>query len=197
VQVAIEGRTTVNVQLEVSATQLEELVVTGYGTQRRGDITSAISSVDMEGVETQTSSSVIQRLSGRVAGVTVENSGSPGARSTVRVRGVSSFQNNDPLYIIDGVPVEETYANFLNPNDVESIQVLKDASAASIYGARANNGVIIITTKKGQRGSGPQVNVDLAYGIANAYRGYDDFLILDPLDYFEFEKRRYENAGLD
>src|SRR5690606_2421320 len=103
VQVAIEGRTTVNVQLEVSATQLEELVVTGYGTQRRGDITSAISSVDMEGVETQTSSSVIQRLSGRVAGVTVENSGSPGARSTVRVRGVSSFQNNDPLYIIDGV----------------------------------------------------------------------------------------------
>jgi TonB-dependent starch-binding outer membrane protein SusC len=196
VQVGIDGRTTVNVRLEVSATQLEELVVTGYGTQRRGDITAAISSVDMEGVESQTSSSVIQRLSGRVSGVTVENSGSPGARSTVRIRGISSFQNNDPLYIVDGVPVEETYANFLNPNDVENIQVLKDASAASIYGARANNGVIIITTKKGQRGSAPQVNVDLAYGIANAYRGYDDFLIQDPLDYFEFERRRYVNAGL-
>lgn len=197
VQVNIEGRSTVDVQLEVSATQLEELVVTGYGTQRRGDITAAISSVDMEGVEAQTSASVIQRLSGRVAGVTVDNSGSPGARSTVRIRGISSFQNNDPLYIVDGVPVEETYANFLNPNDVENIQVLKDASAASIYGSRANNGVIIITTKKGQRGSAPQVNVDLAYGIANAYRGYDDFLILDPLDYFEVERARYVNAGQD
>src|SRR5690606_9503481 len=149
VQIPIEGRSTVNVELSVSATQLEELVVTGYGTQRRGDITAAISTVDMDGVEAQTSASVIQRLSGRVAGVTVDNSGSPGARSTVRIRGISSFQNNDPLYIVDGVPVEETYANFLNPNDVESIQVLKDASAASIYGARANNGVIIITTKKG------------------------------------------------
>ena len=196
VEIPIEGRTNIDVQLSVSATQLEELVVTGYGTQRRGDITSAISSVDMDAVEDQTSSSVIQRLSGRVAGVTVDHSGSPGARSTVRIRGISSFQNNDPLYIIDGVPVEETYANFLNPNDVENIQVLKDASAASIYGARANNGVIIITTKKGQRGAAPQVNVDLAYGIANAYRGYDDFLIQDPLDYFEFEKRRYNNAGL-
>src|SRR5690606_331594 len=197
VEVPIQGRSTVDVQLEATVTQLEELVVTGYSAQRRGDITSAVATVNMEAVEEQTSASVIQRLSGRVSGVTVENSGSPGSRSTVRIRGISSFQNNDPLYIIDGVPVEETYANFLNPNDVESIQVLKDASAASIYGSRANNGVIIITTKKGQRGSGPQVNVDLAYGIANAYRGYDDFLILDPLDYFEFEKRRYENAGLD
>ncbi len=195
VQIPIEGRSTVNVELAVSATQLEELIVTGYGTQRRGDITSAISTVDMEGVEAQTSASVIQRLSGRVAGVTVDNSGSPGARSTVRVRGISSFQNNDPLYIVDGVPVEETYANFLNPNDVESIQVLKDASAASIYGARANNGVIIITTKKGQRGTGPQVDVDLSFGLAQAYRGYDDFLILDPLQYFQVEKTRYENAG--
>ena len=195
-EVTIGGRTSVNIQLTVQATQLEELVVTGYGTQRRGDITSAVSTVNLDAVESQTSSSVIQRLSGRVSGVTVETSGSPGARSTVRIRGISSFQNNDPLYIIDGVPVEETYANFLNPNDVESIQVLKDASAASIYGARANNGVVIITTKKGDRGSGPVVSLDLNYGVAQAYRGYDDFLMLDPLDYFEFEKRRFNNAGL-
>src|SRR5690606_8833127 len=105
--------------------------------------------------------------------------------------------HTEPLCIADGVPVEETYANFLNPNDVESIQVLKDASAASIYGARANNGVIIITTKKGQRGTGPQVDVDLSFGLAQAYRGYDDFLILDPLQYFQVEKARYENAGQD
>jgi TonB-linked SusC/RagA family outer membrane protein len=194
-QVNIGGRTTVNVQLAAAAAMLEELVVTGYQTQRRGDVTTAVASVDVQAVQAQTSSSVVQRLGGRVPGVTVETSGSPGARSTVRIRGVSSFQNNDPLYIIDGTPVEETYANFLNPNDVESIQVLKDASAASIYGARANNGVVIITTRKGQRGA-PQVALDVNYGVANAYRGYDDFLITDALQYFEFEKRRYLNAGL-
>ena len=195
-EVNVAGRTTVNVQLSAAVTRLEELVVTGYQTQRRADVTAAVSSVNLEAVETQTSSSVIQRLSGRVPGVTVETSGSPGARSTVRVRGVSSFQNNNPLYIIDGVPVEESFANFLNPNDVESIQVLKDASAASIYGSRASNGVVIITTKKGQRAGAPQFTLDVNYGIANAYRGYDDFLIQDPLDYFEFERRRYVNAGL-
>ena len=148
------GRTTVDVQLQAMATELEELVVTGYGTQRRADITTAVSSVDLESTQRESSSSVLQRLSGRVAGVTVETSGSPGARSTVRIRGISSFQNNNPLYIIDGVPVEETYANFLNPNDVESISVLKDASATAIYGARGANGVVIITTKQG-RGTKP------------------------------------------
>ncbi len=195
-QVSIGGRTTVNVQLAAAAAMLEELVVTGYQTQRRGDVTTAVATVDIEAVQAQTSTSVIQRLGGRVPGVTVESSASPGARSTVRIRGVSSFQNNDPLYIVDGVPVEETFANFLNPNDVESIQVLKDASAASIYGARATNGVIIITTRKGERGAAPQVSLDVNYGIANAYRGYDDFLITDALQYFEFEKRRFQNAGL-
>ena len=193
-QIAIGGRATVNISLQPSVAMLDELVVTGYQTQRRGDITAAISSVNLEAVQTQTSTSVLQRLGGRVPGVTVESSGSPGARSTVRIRGISSFQNNEPLYIIDGVPAVESFANFLNPNDVESIQVLKDASAASIYGSRANNGVIIITTKKGRRGA-PQVALDVNYGIANAYRGYDDFLIQDPLEYFAFEKARYLNAG--
>ena len=83
-------------------------------------------------------------------GVTVDASGSPGSRSTVRIRGISSFQNNDPLYIIDGTPVQDSYINLLNPNDIASIQVLKDASSASIYGSRASNGVVIIeTTKRG------------------------------------------------
>ena len=86
-------------------------------------------------------------------GVTVASSGSPGSRSTVRIRGISSFQNNDPLYIVDGTPVQDSYINWLNPNDITSIQVLKDASAASIYGSRASNGVVVIeTTKKGAQG---------------------------------------------
>jgi TonB-linked SusC/RagA family outer membrane protein len=194
-EVNIAGRTTVDVTLDISAARLEELVVTGYSTQRRADITSAVSSVDMEGTSRETSSSVLQRLAGHVPGVTVDVGGSPGARSTVRIRGVSSFQNNNPLYIIDGTPVEESFANFLNPNDIESVQVLKDASAASIYGSRANNGVVIIETRKGQRGA-PQIHLDAQFGVATPVRGYDDFLILDPLEYFELERRRNVNAGL-
>jgi TonB-linked SusC/RagA family outer membrane protein len=195
VEVEIGGRTQIDVRLQVSAARLEELVVTGYQTQRRADITSAVSSVDLESAGRETSSSLIQKLAGHVPGVTVETSGSPGARSTVRIRGVSSFQNNDPLYIIDGTPVEESYANFLNPHDVESVQVLKDASAASIYGSRANNGVVIITTRKGRSGA-PQVNVDAKFGMATPVRGYDDFLILNALDYFEVVRRSHENAGV-
>jgi TonB-linked SusC/RagA family outer membrane protein len=194
-QVEIAGRTTVDVQLAASAVKLDELVVTGYQTQRRADITSAIATVNTESLERQASSSVLQRLAGRAPGVTVTTSGSPGARSTVRIRGISSFGNNDPLYIIDGTPVEESYANFLNPQDIESVQVLKDASAASIYGARASNGVIIITTKKGTRGA-PQVQVDVNYGLATPTRGYDDFLILNSLDYAQVQRIAYQNAGL-
>jgi TonB-dependent SusC/RagA subfamily outer membrane receptor len=148
------GRITVDVSMEQSIAVLDEVVVTGYMAQRRADITGAVGSVDVESVNRQSSASVLKALDGRVAGVTVETSGSPGSRSTIRVRGISSFQNNDPLYIIDGTPTVGSYLNFLNPNDIESIQVLKDASAASIYGARAQNGVIIIETKKGSVGAG-------------------------------------------
>ncbi|HUP19442.1 MAG TPA: TonB-dependent receptor [Gemmatimonadota bacterium] len=194
-ELEINGRSTVDATLGISATELDALVVTGYQTQRRGDITSAVSTVNADALELETSASVLQRLDGAVPGVVVENSGSPGSRSTVRVRGVSSFQNNDPLYIIDGQPVEETFANFLNPHDIESIQVLKDASAASIYGSRASNGVIIITTKKGLQSGAPQFSVDARFGLSQPVRGYDDFLMTDPLDYFEFERRRYVNSG--
>lgn len=190
----INGRTTIDVVMEETIANLDELIVTGYSSQRRGDVTGAVASVNVESTQRQTSTSILQRLDGRVPGVTVESNGSPGSRSTVRIRGISSFQNNDPLYIIDGTPVQDSYANWLNPNDIESIQVLKDASAASIYGARANNGVIIIETKKGKEGM-PQVNLSLRTGIATPVRGYDDFLITDALEYHEVVKRAFENAG--
>src|SRR3954462_15184338 len=131
----------------------EEVVVTAYTEQRRGDITGAVSSLNVESAQRETGASVLQRLDASVPGVTVVASGSPGSRSTVRVRGISSFQNNDPLYVIDGTPVSESYLNFLNPNDITSVQVLKDASAASIYGSRASNGVIVIETNR--RSAGP------------------------------------------
>src|SRR3712207_6275465 len=141
----IQGRSTIDVTMEPVAF-LDEVVDTAYTEQRRGDITGAVASVNVQAAERQTTASVLQRLDATTSGVTVNSSGSPGSRSTVRIRGVTSFQNNDPLYVIDGTPVEDSYVNFLNPNDITSIQILKDASAASIYGSRASNGVIVIET---------------------------------------------------
>lgn len=195
VQREIAGRTRVDVAME-AVSFLEDVVVTAYAEQRRADITGAVASVDVESASRQTTASVLQRLDAAVSGVVVNASGSPGSRSTVRVRGVSSFQNNDPLYIVDGTPVEETYANWLNPNDIASIQILKDASAASIYGARASNGVILIeTTRRGVRGP-PRATFRVRTGVATPVRGYDDFLILNALDYYEIVRRSYVNAGL-
>jgi TonB-linked SusC/RagA family outer membrane protein len=192
----ISGRATLDVIMERAVAVLDEVIVTGYMEQRRADITGAVSSVDVESVTRQTGSSVLKALDGRVSGVTVDASGSPGSRNTVRIRGFSSFQNNDPLYIVDGTPVEGTYFNWLNPNDIESMQVLKDASAASIYGSRATNGVIIIETRKRGTTAAPRFSIDTRFGMATPVRGLDDFLMTDALEYHEFLKRTYENAGL-
>jgi TonB-linked SusC/RagA family outer membrane protein len=191
----VAGRATIDVSLDAAVAVLDPVIVTGYTAQKRADITGAVASVNMEGAQQQTSTSVLQRLDGRVPGVQVENSGSPGSRTTVRIRGVSSFQNNDPLYIIDGTPVQDTYFNWMNPNEIANIQVLKDASAASIYGARANNGVVIIETKKGRSGQ-RQVTLDLRTGVATPTKGYDDILVLDALSYHAVMRTAHENAGL-
>jgi TonB-linked SusC/RagA family outer membrane protein len=194
VQLTVAGRTTIDVTM-AQIPYLEEVVVTAYTEQRRADITGAVSSLNIESASRQTGASVLQRLDASVPGVTVVAGGSPGARSTVRIRGISSFQNNDPLYIIDGTPVSESYLNFLNPNDITSVQVLKDASSASIYGARASNGVVLIeTTRKGVAGP-PVITLRARTGVASPVRGYDDILITNSLDYFRVMKASYENAG--
>jgi TonB-dependent starch-binding outer membrane protein SusC len=194
VQLTVAGRTNIDVTM-AQIPYLEEVVVTAYTEQRRADITGAVSSLNIESATRQTSASVLQRLDASVPGVTVASGGSPGSRSTVRIRGISSFQNNDPLYIIDGTPVQESYLNFLNPNDITSVQVLKDASSASIYGARASNGVILIeTTKRGVAGP-PQITLRARTGVASPVRGYDDILILNSMDYFRVMRASYENAG--
>ncbi|HYT81833.1 MAG TPA: SusC/RagA family TonB-linked outer membrane protein [Gemmatimonadales bacterium] len=188
------GRATLDVTMEQAPTMLQEVVVTGYTSQRRADITGAVSSVNVDNVSKETDASVLHRLDGRVPGVTVDASGSPGSRSTVRIRGISSFHDNDPLYIIDGTPVKDSYINWLNPNDIGEIQVLKDASSSSIYGSRASNGVVIIETKKGRPG-GRQARLDVRTGVATPIRGYDDFVMLDALQYFYVIRRAYQNAG--
>ena len=190
----IGGRTRIDVRME-GVTYLEEVVVTAYTEQRRADITGAVASINTETAARQTSASVLQKLD-VVPGITVSASGSPGARSTVRIRGVSSFQNNDPLYVVDGVPLQDSYINWLNPADITSIQVLKDASASSIYGSRASNGVIVIeTTRRGVTGA-PKVTASFRTGIASPTRGYDDFVMTDAMQYFNVIKTSYTNAGL-
>ncbi|MVM31432.1 SusC/RagA family TonB-linked outer membrane protein [Spirosoma sp. HMF4905] len=148
-EVAVGNQTNVNVTLEDDATALSEVVVTGYSTENRRDVTGAVSTVKPAQLKVVPSANVEQQLQGRVAGVTVITNGQPGTSSQVRVRGFGSFGGNQPLYVVDGVPTQNI--QYISPDDIESTTVLKDAASASIYGARAASGVIVLTTKKGQR----------------------------------------------
>ncbi|SEJ21229.1 TonB-linked outer membrane protein, SusC/RagA family [Dyadobacter koreensis] len=156
------AQSVVNLVLVDDVKALTEVVVTGYASQRKQDITGAVTVISPKELTAVPAASVTQMLQGRAAGVTVGNDNSPGGGTMVRIRGFGSINNNSPLYVIDGVPTQGTL-NQLNPNDIESMQVLKDASAASIYGARAANGVVIITTKKGKPGA-PSITFDFYTG---------------------------------
>ncbi len=166
-EISLSGLSIVNVQLEPDATQLEELVVIGYGTQKRSDVTGAIGSVKNENFNRGVITNPVDLLQGKVAGVNITStSGEPGANQNVIIRGIGSLRSGtQPLYVLDGFLLDNSSTgvasnplSFLNPNDIESIDVLKDASATALYGSRASNGVIVITTKKGKSGTS-QVNV--------------------------------------
>lgn len=145
--VAITGNV-VNVQLEPTRTGLDEVVVVGYGTQKKADLTAPVTTVNTDNMMKRTTATAMEALQGSVPGVQVVTSGAPGSVPNVRVRGVGSFNNENPLYVVDGMFV--TDINFLNPGDIADMSVLKDASAAAIYGVRAANGVVLITTRKGK-----------------------------------------------
>lgn len=199
-QRAYNGQTAIDVVLRRRLAVLSEVIVqtSGYGgdAQRRSQITGAVGTVDVAATQNKSAASVVQHLDVSVSGVTVTDNGSPGSRSTVRIRGISSFQNNDPLYVIDGTPVQDSYVNFISPEDIASIQVLKDASAASIYGSRASNGVIIIETKKGGASKTPQTTLSVRTGIQSPTNGYDKFLMTNSLDWYKWFKTSYQNAGV-
>ena len=148
-EITIGNRTAVNLTLEDDATALNEVVVTGYSTENRRDVTGAVSTVKPAQLKVVPSTNVEQQLQGRVSGVTVITNGQPGTSSQVRIRGFGSLTGNQPLYVVDGVPTQNI--QYLAPDDIETTTVLKDAASASIYGARAASGVIVLTTKKGQR----------------------------------------------
>lgn len=162
-EIEIGNRSTLDVQLATDAHQLSEVIVTGYTTQKKKDLTGAVGIVEIEDVQSFPVAGADEMLEGRIAGVDVISNNEPGANTAVRIRGFSTIRNNDPLYIIDGVPTTDGI-NLINPNDIESMQVLKDASSASIYGSRAANGVIIITTKKG-RSEEPSFNLRSYAGV--------------------------------
>ncbi len=191
----INGQSHVSIALQPETRFLNEVVITGYKSQRKEDITGAVSIVNVEAMEEYQAPSFVQQLEGRAAGVHMFYSGEPGSPVDIRIRGISSFTDNDPLYIIDGVPVKDRQMNWLNPNDIEQMQVLKDASAASIYGARANNGVIIIETKKGVEGK-VKVSYNGYFGFQQPVKTFENILIQNPLDYGEYIWQRYQNAGL-
>jgi iron complex outermembrane receptor protein len=182
-EVAVNGRTTINIQLSPDATELEAVVVVGYGTQRKTDVTGSIASVDSEGFNKGIVANPGQLLQGKVVGVNVSNtSGEPGAAQDVIIRGVGSLRSGTtPLYVIDGFALDNSGTgiasnplNFINPQDIESIDVLKDASAAAIYGARAANGVIVITTKKGKAGR-TQMDLSVSTGFSTLANEVDVF----------------------
>ena len=160
--VTVGSQSSINVTLAEDNSQLDEVIVTGYSVTNKKASTAAASIVKAKDLQIAPSGNVEQQLQGRVAGVTLITNGQPGTNSIIRVRGFGAFGGNEPLYVVDGVPVGTT--DFLSPDDIESTTVLKDAAAASIYGARAANGVIVYTTKRGTRNKGITISYDGLYG---------------------------------
>ncbi len=189
--IAVNNRSTIELTMEPDMTALQEVVVTGYTTENRRDVSGAVSTVKASDLTVIPSGNVEQQLQGRVPGVTVVTNGQPGTTSQIRVRGFGAFGGNQPLYIVDGLPVETT--NFLNPDDIESTTVLKDASSASIYGARAANGVIVYTTKKGSKTAGKlNITYDGMFGFTDPGKGQE---MLNPTEFADWTWNAIRNIA--
>lgn len=171
--VTVKAAASIQVLLEEDTQMVDEVVVTGYTTQRKADLTGAVSVVKVDEIQKQGENNPVKALQGRVPGMNITADGNPSGTATVRIRGIGTLNNNDPLYIIDGVP-SKAGMHELNGNDIESIQVLKDAASASIYGSRAANGVIIITTKQGRKGQ-IKINFDASVS-ASMYQSKLDMM---------------------
>jgi len=189
-EIAVENRTTLNVTMAIDMQELEVLV-TGYATQKKASLTGSVASVGTEELVEIPTTNIAQRLQGRISGVSIINSRVPGGGAQVRVRGLSTINNNDPLYVIDGVPIKENLS-ILNPNDITSVTVLKDAASAAIYGASGANGVIIITTLQGKAGE-PRISVDAKTGISRITKTYD---LLNTQEYGELLWLEAANDGV-
>src|SRR5699024_4397124 len=189
--IPIQGRSTMDVQLESEAISGEELVVLGYGAQKEKDLTGSVSVIDVEEMNSLPSTQVSEKLQGQASGVTVVSSGQPGEEPEVRIRGINTFGNNQPLYVVDGVPTQNI--STVNSNNIESMQVLKDASSASIYGSRASNGVVIITTKEGRGEVEVTYDDNIGYQVAPSGNVWNT---LNPQEMAEAHWSAMKNSGL-
>lgn len=191
-EVAVGNKTVINISMKIDAIGIEEVIAVGYGTQRKSDLTGAIYSVKTEKLQEMPNTNILQGLQGTVPGLVVTNTESaPGASPQLRIRGENSLSaSNNPLIILDGIPFEGNL-NEISTNDVESVNVLKDASASAIYGARAANGVIIITTKRGEQGKA-RIDYRGYFGIQNAEKKLD---MMDGDQYFQLKKDIAKNQG--
>ena len=190
-EIPVNGRNQINVTLGDDTSDLSEFVVVGYGLQRKSDLTGSISSIKSEEISRLPVSDVTQSLQGRVSGVQItSNSGAPGAGTTVRIRGVGTLNNANPLFVVDGMLLDDI--DFLNPNDVESMEVLKDASATAIYGSRGANGVIIVTTKQGSFNAKTKISVDAYTGVQQVERKID---LVNARQFAELANELEQNVG--
>ena len=207
-EIEVANQSTLTVELEEDYAELDEVLVVGYGTAKKSDLTGSVSSIDVEELNSTPLTSLDQGLQGRAAGVQVtQTSGQPGAVATIRIRGGNSLQGgNEPLYVIDGFPIYNgggvntpgagpavNGLASINPNDIESIEVLKDASATAIYGSRGANGVVLITTKSGAQGR-DEISLETYYGVQQVARRMD---LLDATEFAQLVNEAYTNDGLD
>ena len=194
-EVAVNGRADLGViTIKTSNTLLDELVVVGYGSQRKVDLTGSVAIVDADEMKKVSHSNISTMLEGKVAGVQITSDGQPGADPSVRIRGLGSFGSTAPLYVIDGVPMGTTIRDF-SPNDIETIQVLKDASAAAIYGSRAANGVVIITTKSGKKDQPMRVDYRGYMGVDQIKKGV--YEVMDAEQYGDYVRMAFANSGME
>lgn len=188
-EIKVANRTLVNVVMKDNANDLNEVVVIGYGQVKKSDLTSSISAIKGDKLDKLSTGNVMTALQGQVNGVQVSTAGGPGASPRVIIRGVTTVNGSDPLYVVDGMPVGNNI-NFLNQNDIESMQVLKDASASAIYGTRASNGVVLITTKKGKKGEA-KFNASATVGLQTLAKQK----MADSKEYKKVFDARYVNDG--
>lgn len=189
-EIAVNGKSTINVKMGESSRELNELVVTGYTSQRKKNLTGSITPLKGSDLNVSPMGNIQKQLQGKVSGVHITASGEPGSDSKVRIRGFGSFTSNDPLYVVDGVPT--TDISNIPSEDIENISILKDASSASIYGARAFAGVILITTKKGKYDQPMKVDLNISYGRQYPGKGFD---LLNPKQTAEWTWNAIKNGG--
>lgn len=192
--VALDGETMLSITMEPDAQQLEDVVVVGYGTQKKSEVTSSISQIDGRDIKISNASNVAMSLQGRASGVELIGSGTPGATPNFRIRGVGTINNSEPLIVLDGVPVDNNIFAQLSAAEIQSVEILKDAASAAIYGTRAANGVVLVTTNRANFEQAVQVRLNASAGVNSVIK---DLPVLNAGQLWDLKRERYLNDGND